>query len=163
MFTRPLLVIIGLLTPNLVFAQEPPNACKDFEQIAANWDEDWNTGDAPAIAALLAEDVDFVSRSGFHVKGRAEFQKVLGRLFDGRYKGSERTTHSTECILIDEQAGLLRANWTIAKVQGEDGETLEPESGTMLFVLVKTGDRWSIIAAQNTNTAPLSVTQEVKR
>jgi hypothetical protein len=39
---------------------------RNIRELVARWQESWNTHDMKAMAALLAEDADFVNVAGLH-------------------------------------------------------------------------------------------------
>ncbi len=70
-----LLVLSLIVLP--VAAQTKGNA-KDQEtikSIALKWQEAWNRHDMKALAALIAEDVDFITVGGTWLKSQKEFEE----------------------------------------------------------------------------------------
>jgi uncharacterized protein (TIGR02246 family) len=144
-------VLLVLLFAPWLSSGQSATAEEPIRKIASDWDEAWNRGDASGVANLLSENVDFVSRSGFHVVGRAGFARVLGRLFEGRYQGSKRSTSSAVVAFVTPEVALLRVNWTLTTKQGSEANLVAPERGTLHLVVAMVDGRWSVVAGQNTN------------
>ena len=67
-------------------------AIKRIEQL---WDDNWNRHDPQGMAAVLAEDADFVNVNGEWFKGRSAFQALMTRAHAMQFKDSTRTTLAT--------------------------------------------------------------------
>ena len=137
-----------------VAAQTKGNA-KDQEAIkslALRWQDSWNRQDMKALAALLAEDVDFITEGGNWRKNRKEFEEYrANKRHLMQYKESVWTTKNTEVKFIRPDVALAHVEWGIKGDKDPDGTPRQPRQGISTWVVEKRKGTWLIIAMQNTN------------
>ena len=105
----------------------------------------WGHGDGAAYAQCFAEQSDYITFNGMHLRGRAENATLHGALFRDALKG---TTLSAEI----ESIALLSSGVALVHTAGSGRKR-----SYQTYVLVKVGDGWLIRSFQNTRVQPLSV------
>ncbi|HEY0461799.1 MAG TPA: SgcJ/EcaC family oxidoreductase [Pyrinomonadaceae bacterium] len=146
-----LLVIVSIALP--AAAQNKGNA-KDAEAIkgiALKWQEAWNLHDMKVLAALVAEDVDFITVGGGWQKNRKEFAEYHAQRHEMQFKESVWTTKKTTVEFIKSDVAVAHVEWGIAGDRDPDGTPRQPRQGIFTWVLEKRKGAWLIIASQNTN------------
>ncbi len=147
-----LLIILTLIALPVV-AQTKGNA-KDQEtikSIALKWQDTWNQHDMKALAALVAEDVDFITSGGTWQKSREEFEEYHIELHKIKHQESVLTMKNTKVKFIKPDVAVAHVEWGIKGDKNLDGTPRQPRQGIMTWVLEKRKGNWLIIASQNTN------------
>jgi uncharacterized protein (TIGR02246 family) len=120
--------------------------------------EAWNRHDMKAYAAQFTEDADFVNVLGMHFRGRPQIEAVHVDLHRTIFRNSNLRAASTTVRPVNEQVALAHVAWEMTGADGLPGWNVpELRKGMMSLVLVRTGDRWLITAAQNTDAVPLDL------
>ena len=118
----------------------------------------WNRHDMKAYSALFTEDADFVNVVGMHFRGRPQIEAVHIDLHRTIFKNSNLRAVSTTVRLVNDEVALAHIAWEMTGAEGLPGWNVpELRKGMMSLVLVRTGDRWLITAAQNTDAVPLEL------
>ncbi len=147
-----LLIILTLIALPVV-AQTKGNA-KDQEtikSIALKWQDTWNQHDMKALAALVAEDVDFITSGGTWQKSWEEFEEYHIELHKIKHQESVLTMKNTKVKFIKPDVAVAHVEWGIKGDKNLDGTPRQPRQGIMTWVLEKRKGNWLIIASQNTN------------
>jgi uncharacterized protein (TIGR02246 family) len=114
--------------------------------------------DDAETAAQFTEDADFVNVVGMHFRGRPQIETVHIDLHRTIFKNSNLHAVSTTVRPVNEQVALAHIAWEMTGAEALPGWNVpELRKGTMSLVLVRSGDRWLIIAAQNTELVPLEL------
>jgi uncharacterized protein (TIGR02246 family) len=116
---------------------------------------DWNNHDMKSFAKLFAEDADFVNVIGMWWHGRPEIQKQHEALHATRMRNSNLVAAETAVRLLRPDVAVIHVRWQLTGDTGIDGVTLPPRRGVLSFVTVRTGSKWLIASAQNTDVVPL--------
>jgi uncharacterized protein (TIGR02246 family) len=125
------------------------------KSVAARLVDDWNTHDMKRFAELFTEDADFVNVIGLWWHGRPEIQKEHEALHATRMKNSDLIAIETAVRVLRQDVAIIHVRWQLAGDTGIDGVTLPTRQGILSFVIVRTGDKWLIASAQNTDIVPL--------
>lgn len=154
---------LAALSPGAVAAAPPaavPQAVRHEEvairKLAAAWQEDWNRHDAKALAAMVTEDVDFVTAEGDWLMGREAFQDWLARGAQTTFKNSVWTNDQVIIRFLMPDIAIVHVTWAIGGVLSRAGSAAKSGPGITTWVLVKGRGKWIIRAGQNTY-APLPV------
>jgi hypothetical protein len=75
--------------------------------------EAWAKHDGHQLAAIMAEDVDFVTVGGAWFHGRADFEKYHTRLLAGRFRDSTNTPLETIVRFLGPDEAVVHWSWTI--------------------------------------------------
>jgi len=123
----------------------------------------WNAADGVAWAAPFAEDADFVDVLGNPHQGRAAIEAGHRHIFATIYKGS-RAEYRVERVRFmrpDVAVAFVHARlWSRLAVAVDDprreahiGTTMSESQARSILMLARAGDRWQIVAFQNTRVA----------
>ena len=132
-------------------AQNNTNDLEAVKQIERDWQEAWNRHDMKALAALVAEDVDFVTVSGIWLKGRKAFEEHHARVHAMQFKESVWTTTDVQVRFLKPDIALVHVSWGLKGDKDPDGTPRQPRRGIFTRVVIKQGGKWLIQASQNTN------------
>lgn len=120
--------------------------------------EAWNRHDMQAYSAQFTEDADFVNVVGMHFRGRPQIEAVHVDLHRTIFRNSFLRAVSATVRPVNDQVALAHVAWEMTGAEGLPGWNVpELRKGMMSLVLVRTGDRWLITAAQNTDAVPLEL------
>jgi uncharacterized protein (TIGR02246 family) len=120
----------------------------------------FNTHDGQALAAIMADDVDFVTVGLTWFQGRPDFEKYHTRLLRGRFKEISYAILQTHVRFIRPDVAVVRHSWTVKGDKNVDGSDRPQRFGMMTMVAEKRGGTWLVAAAQNVN-APVGETAVV--
>jgi uncharacterized protein (TIGR02246 family) len=110
--------------------------------------EGWNKGSGEAFAAQFAEDSDFVSANGMHLKGRKQNASHHQQIFDTFFKGTRLWAQVKSVRFLRPDVAVMHTQGTILK-PGESYASPEPVAIQTLTVS-KHGNGWLVDAYQNT-------------
>lgn len=147
-----LLSILAFLG-TVVMAQTAGNE-KDLQlikNIETNWQEAWNRHDMKALAALVAEDVDFIAVGGTWLKSRKDFEEHHAKRHEMQFKESILTTTEVKVKFLKRDIAVVHVNWYLKGDKDPDGTLRQPRRGIFTRVVTKQKGKWLIIASQNTN------------
>jgi uncharacterized protein (TIGR02246 family) len=164
------LILVGIVLTSCVvllapsFAGEKADRLKDqdaVKQVAKAWQEGWNRHNAAALAALLIEDVDFVTVIGPEgwLKGRKKFQDYHAEIHKRYFKNSVWTTKETHVRFLRPDVAVAQVLWS---TQGDNipvpgRKPGQPRDGIFTWVLEKRDGKWLVVASQNTEALPPDV------
>ena len=114
----------------------------------------WAKHDGHQLAAVMAEDVDFVNVGGDWLQGRAAFEAIHSRLLRGRFKDSKLTPLEAKVRFLRPDLAVLHWDWKIVGDRGPGEAAREPRMGIFTMVVEKRGGQWLVVVAQNTNWMP---------
>jgi uncharacterized protein (TIGR02246 family) len=114
----------------------------------------WAKHDGHQLAAIMAEDVDFVTVGGAWFHGRADFENYHTRLLAGRFRESTNTLLETVVRFLRPDEAVVHWSWTIEGDKNPDGSPRPKRFGIMTMVAKKQKGAWLVTVAQNTNAGP---------
>jgi len=103
-----------------------------------------------ALAALVADDVDFVNVEGLWLKGAREFEQHHERIHEMRFKESVRKTTDVQVKFISPDVAIVHVTGELSGERAPDGRVLAPRRGIFTRVVTKESGKWLIKASQNT-------------
>jgi uncharacterized protein (TIGR02246 family) len=116
----------------------------------------WNQHDMKAWADCFAEDAEYLSVSGTYWHGRAEIEANLGELHRSVFRDSRFRPVEWTIRMIASQAALVHLTWRMKEKRGLAGWIdRETRRGILTLVLERSGDRWLIRSAHNTDMLPV--------
>ena len=145
--------VVGLALFLPAWAANAQSDTKDLEaiqQIEKDWQAAWNRHDMKALAAVVAEDVDFITVRGIWLKGRKEFEEHHATIHVMQFKESVRTTTDVQVKFLKPDVAIVHVSGVIKGEKGKDGTPLQPRQGIFTRVVTKEGGKWLIKASQNT-------------
>lgn len=114
----------------------------------------WAKHDGHQLAAIMAEDVDFVTVGGAFFRGRADFEKYHTRLLAERFRESTNTPLEIDVRFLLPDQAVVHWSWTIEGDKNPDGTPRPKRFGIMTMVAQKREGKWLVVVAQNTNAGP---------
>lgn len=124
------------------------------EAVIPAWRDAWNRGDADAIAALFAEDAEFVNVVGLWWHSREAIRDAHAFGFRTIFPGSTITMGSPRVRRLGADAATVMCRWRVLGQVSPGGEPAGPREGVFTFVLERRAAGWVAVAAQNTDAAP---------
>ena len=143
----------------------PANENRDRDAIVAvaeAFNAAWNRHDMPALAALFADDADFVNVVGMWWKDRAEIEAAHVYSHSTFLRDSVLTGRVEKVKLLGPDIATAHAVWELKGQIEPDGRVGEPRHGILLFVMKRVGGRWLVVTAQNTDIIAGVLTQPAK-
>lgn len=105
----------------------------------------WARGDGEGYAACFAQESDYITFNGIHLRGRAENAELHGSLFRSVLKGTKLLAEIENIELLSSRVALVH---TVGSGRKKSYQT---------YVLVKSDTGWLIRSFQNTRFQPVSV------
>ena len=113
----------------------------------------WNRGDGASFSRLFAENADYVTASGVRLAGRDQIRNAL-------FTRTPISTEADQVSLVTESVKILGEGVAVILCAWQMGPGGAPQihessvrTGFVTVVMQGEGDRWRIIALQNTDTA----------
>ncbi|MEX3814458.1 SgcJ/EcaC family oxidoreductase [Paraburkholderia sp. BR13439] len=116
-----------------------------IRSLLARLHDAWARGDGAAYAQCFAEQSDYITFNGMHLRSRAENSAVHSALFRGVLKDTGLSVEIESIVLLSSNIALVH---TAGSGRKRSYQT---------YVLVKAGGDWLIRSFQNTRVQPLSV------
>lgn len=132
-------------------AGAPPSDEEAIRQIPARFEAAWNRHDMKALAALFAEDADFVNVAGTWWKGRQEIEQAHARTHATMFKNSTLRVGEVKVRFLKPGVAVAHNHWDLTGDVNPDGTPRPPRSGLMSQVVVRQNGLWLIASAHNTN------------
>ncbi|MFN2456547.1 MAG: SgcJ/EcaC family oxidoreductase, partial [Pyrinomonadaceae bacterium] len=107
--------------------------------------------DVKALAALMAEDGDFITVGGRRLKGRKAFYEHHAAIHVMQFKDSIWETRDVEVKFLKPDVAVVHVSWSMKGDKDPDGTPRQPRTGIFTRVMTKEGGTWLIKASQNTN------------
>ncbi len=124
------------------------------EDVVSGWEAAWNAADADALAALFADDADFVNVVGLWWHDRREIRRSHAFGFETIFPGSTITMGAPRVRLIGDDAAVVQSRWHLVGQVAPDGTPTGPRDGIFTYVLERRGDEWITVTAHNTDIVP---------
>jgi uncharacterized protein (TIGR02246 family) len=154
--TRVLAILILMLATPLTIRLALAEATDDtphngddaaVREVVAGFSNGWNTHDAHAMCASLAEDVQWVSWRGEVSGSRKEVEDDHARLFADLYKNTHRTDTVKSIRYLGPELVLVDNYWTMTGAKTRDGADWPYRAGYASFLMAKRGGRWMVIVS----------------
>ena len=113
--------------------------------LLARLQDAWARGDGAAYAQCFAEQSDYITFNGMHLRGRAENAALHSALFRGVLKGTRLSAEIESIVPLSSGIALVH---TAGSGRKKSYQT---------YILVKSGADWLIRSFQNTRVQPLSI------
>jgi uncharacterized protein (TIGR02246 family) len=113
--------------------------------------DDWNSHDMNALASVFSEDADFVNVIGQRWIGREAIKEANAAYHATMFKSSKLSVQDISVRFLKPDVAVLRC---IPKLSGQldaASNILPPRYTMLTFIMMKAGDEWIVVDAQNTN------------
>jgi uncharacterized protein (TIGR02246 family) len=154
-----ILVFTAIIAAAGVSAQKADDRSADETMIRANvaqLEKGWNAKNGADFAKPFAEDAAYVVINGMRIKSRLVIAKAHQGIFDTIYKNTTLALTIDAIRFLGPDVAVVQVSGSMKLVEGEATRT---ERARMTHVMTKTGDRWEIVAFQNTR---LTVDEKTK-
>jgi uncharacterized protein (TIGR02246 family)/steroid delta-isomerase-like uncharacterized protein len=150
-----LTIIVGHIV--LCGAQSPSihNDEVGIRKIIAETTEAFNRHDAKAFTRYYTRDAELVTVRGERMKGAAEIEKGLAKIFATRAKGVTLKTLDISVRFIKPDVAVAHVTNELSGLASAAGELLPPHLELSIRVLVKDQGRWLVTAFHNTIVRPV--------
>lgn len=155
LFAAPL--AIGLA--RAAATDDTPNSGEDaaVKQVVAGFSDGWNTHDAHAMCASLADDVQWVNWRGEPLASRQAVEDEHAKLFADLYKNTHRTDTVKSIRYLGPELAVVDDYWTMTGARKRDGSDWPYRAGYSNFVMAKRNGRWIVVVSHTADfnaTAP---------
>jgi len=127
------------------------------KEVVAGFSNGWNTHDAHAMCASLADDVRWVNWRGEALGTRKDVEENHAMLFADLYKNSHRNDVVKSIRYLGPKLALVDDYWTMTGARRRDGSDWPYRAGYSNFLMEKRGNRWIVIVSHTADfnaTAP---------
>ena len=100
----------------------------------------WNKRDAHALAAMFADDGEFVTVATVYLHGRADYETFHARLLEGRFRDSIFTPLQTTVRFLRPDIGVVHWSWNLRGDMNPDGTPRPQPFGLMTIVAEERSD-----------------------
>ena len=111
--------------------------------------------DIPRLAALFADDAQFVNVLGMWWKGRDEILRRLGGNHQTIFKQSHLSPTAQDVYYLRPDVAIVHSTWMLTGQVDRDGEAVPDREGIITLVVARGAERWQINAFQNTDILPV--------
>ena len=118
----------------------------------------WMARNGDALAALFAEDADFVNVVGIWWEDRAAIAKAHSYALGSFFSGTRLTAGRVKVREMGDMA-VVHARVVLSGQKAPEGRTAGTRTTILSFVLVRGPGGWRAVSAQNTDVVPGSETQ----
>ncbi len=130
-------------------AGDPANSMQDaaIKDVVAGFSNGWNTHDAHAMCASLADDVEWVNWRGEPLGSRQAVEDEHAKLFADLYKNTHRTDVVKSIRYLSPELAVVDDYWTMTGARKRDGSDWPYRAGYSNFVMAKRNGRWIVIVS----------------
>lgn len=114
----------------------------------------WMERDGTAIAALFVEDADFVNVVGIWWEDRAAIDRAHSYALKSFFATSRLSVGRKKVRALGQDHALVHARVRLSGQINPDGTEAGDRQTILSFVLVRTGEGWLALSAQNTDIVP---------
>jgi uncharacterized protein (TIGR02246 family) len=114
----------------------------------------WNRHDIPTLAALFADDAQFVNVLGMWWKGRDEIQRRLGANHETIFRASHLSPTRQDVYYLRPDVAIVHSTWMLTGQVDRQNEPVPDREGIITVVVARQAGRWQISAFQNTDIVP---------
>ena len=143
LFATPLAVVLARAADDSASRNEDAA----IKEVVAGFSNGWNTHDAHAMCASLADDVQWVNWRGEALDSRQGVEDEHARLFADLYKNSHRTDMVKTIRYLSPELVAVDDYWTMTGARKRDGSDWPYRAGYANFLMAKRGGRWIVIVS----------------
>jgi uncharacterized protein (TIGR02246 family) len=118
-----------------------------IQDILKHFEAAWNSYDSVSIAALFAEDANFIHIFGGQLDGRTAIEAAHRVIFDTIYRGSHASFMLRSIRFLRSDIAVVFARAHVQFTEGNDSREIETRP---TLIVVKEQAKWQIVAFQNT-------------
>jgi uncharacterized protein (TIGR02246 family) len=110
----------------------------------------WNRYDSISLAAVFAEDANFIHIFGLQLDGRAAIEAAHRHIFETIYRGSHASFVLRNIRFLRPDVAVVFARAHVKFKEGNEAREIETRP---TLIVVKEQDEWQIVTFQNTKTS----------
>ncbi len=129
------------------------------EDIPSAFATAWMARDAGALAALFAEDADFVNVVGIWWEDRAAIERAHGYALRSFFSRSRLAVGRVKTRMLGDDAAVVHCRFRLSGQLAPEGGEAGARSGILSFVAMRVAEGWQVVSAQNTDIVPGAETQ----
>jgi uncharacterized protein (TIGR02246 family) len=118
-----------------------------IKQVIAGFSDGWNSHDAHAMCASLADDVQWISWRGEVSHSRKEVEDQHAMLFAGLYKNTHRTDTVKSIRYLTPLLVSVDNYWTMTGAKTREGADWPYREGYVNYLMAKRDGHWVIIVS----------------
>lgn len=121
-----------------------------IQEILQQMEAAWDAYDSVGIAALFAEDANFIQIFGGQLDGRTAIEAAHRVIFNTIYKGSHATFMLRSIRFVRLDVAVVFAGAQVKFKENNEAREIETRP---TFIVVKEEERWQIVIFQNTKVS----------
>lgn len=121
-----------------------------IKQVVATVEQANNNEDVDEFVALFRADAIWTTGGGKRLFGRDEIEAFSRKVLPGGMAGLRVSMEPVHVLRIRPDVVAVKVRQRYESTDGQSSEVTETE-GTPLFVMAKEGERWLLVACQNTS------------
>ena len=118
-----------------------------IKDVVAGFSNGWNTHDAHAMCASLADNVEWVNWRGEPLGTRQAVEDEHAKLFADLYKNTHRNDVVKTIHYLNPGLAVVDDYWTMTGARKRDGSDWPYRAGYSNFVMSKQNGRWIIVVS----------------
>ena len=118
-----------------------------IRRVVAGFSDGWNSHDAHAMCASLADDVEWVNWRGEPLGTRQAVEDEHAKLFADLYKNTRRTDVVKSIRYLSPELAVVDDYWTMTGARKRDGSDWPYRAGYSNFVMAKRTGHWIVIVS----------------
>ena len=122
----------------------------------------WHERDGSAIAALFADDADFVNVVGIWWEDRASIARAHDYALGSFFRYTTLKVGRTKVRRLGDTAAIVHARMILTGQTSPRGEAAGRRNTLLTFAMERRTDGWVCVAAQNTEIIPGTETFEAR-
>lgn len=124
------------------------------EDAATAFGDAWNRHDMDDLAALFAEDANFVNVVGLWWKNRTEIARAHRATHETMFRNSRLEGAVSSVVELAPGLASVHYTWSLTGASAPDGAPAGTRQGILLLVVKEEQSGWRIKVAQNTDIVP---------
>lgn len=120
------------------------------ETYARSFAQAWLAQDAAGLAALFAEDADFLSLTGAWAEGRQAIERVLKGEWKGAFAKARLVTGRGKLRPLGPAVAVVHQRFVLSGIRHEDGSDAGRIATILIAVLARQSSGWAAVSAQFT-------------
>ena len=117
----------------------------------------WNGYDSISLAAVFAEDANFIQIFGGQLDGRAAIEAAHRHIFATIYRGSHATFALRSIRFVRPDVAVVFARAQVKFTEGNEAREIETRP---TMIVIKEQGKWHIVAFQNTKISEVPAAAE---
>ncbi|KFI28228.1 SgcJ/EcaC family oxidoreductase [Paenirhodobacter enshiensis] len=108
----------------------------------------WAAHDAEALAAMFAEDSEFLSLTGGHAEGRADIADLFAAELAGAFARARLVTGKIRIRPVGESVAVVSQRFVLSGILNADGSDAGRIGALFCATMAHAPGGWQIVAAQ---------------